>query len=40
MISYYTGTKVKWDNDKKEIIGNPAASALLKRNYRGKYVHP
>ena len=40
MIAYYTGTLVKWDEQKKEIIGNPAASALLKREYRGKYVHP
>ncbi len=40
MIAYYTGTQVKWDEQKKEIIGNPVASALLKREYRGKYVHP
>lgn len=40
MIAYYTGTQVKWDEQKKEIIGNPAASALLKREYRGNYVHP
>lgn len=40
MISYNTGTRVIWDSQKKEIIGNPEASALLSRNYRGKYVHP
>ena len=40
MISYYTGSIVKWDQNKKEIIGNPEASALLKREYRGKYTHP
>jgi predicted dehydrogenase len=40
MISYYTGTTVKWDQQKKEIIGNPEASALLKREYRGKLKHP
>jgi len=40
MISYNTGSIVKWDQDKKEIIDNPSASALLKREYRGKYVHP
>jgi predicted dehydrogenase len=40
MISYYTGSQVKWDQVKKEITGNPAASALLKREYRGKYIHP
>ena len=40
MISYYTGSTVKWDQEKKEIIGNPEASTLLKREYRGKYLHP
>ena len=40
MISYYAGSTVKWDQGKKEIIGNPEASALLKREYRGKYQHP
>jgi len=40
MISYYTGSEVKWDEEKKEIIGNPEASKLLRRDYRGKYVHP
>jgi len=40
MISYYTGSIVKWDQQNNEIIGNPAASALLKREYRDKYKHP
>jgi predicted dehydrogenase len=40
MISYYSGTQVRWDQHKKEIIGNPDAAMLLKREYRGKYVHP
>jgi predicted dehydrogenase len=40
MISYNTGTLVKWDQTKNEITGNPAASALMKREYRGKYIHP
>jgi len=40
MISYYTGTMVKWDQQKKEIIGNPEAAKLLQRDYRGKYIHP
>jgi predicted dehydrogenase len=39
MIAYNTGTIVKWDQEKKEIIDNPSASALLKREYRGKYLH-
>ena len=40
MISYYTGSQVKWDFQKKEITGNAEASKLLKRDYRGKYEHP
>ena len=40
MISYYTGSQVKWDFQKKEITGNSEASKLLKRDYRGKYQHP
>jgi hypothetical protein len=40
MISYYTGSQVKWDFQKKEITGNIEASRLLKREYRGKYQHP
>jgi predicted dehydrogenase len=40
MISYYTGSVVKWDSQNKEIIGNPEASKLLRREYRGKFVHP
>ena len=40
MISYYTGSVVKWDYQKKKIIDNPEASRLLRREYRGKYIHP
>jgi predicted dehydrogenase len=40
MISYNTGTVVKWDQARREIIGNPEASKLLKREYRGKLIHP
>jgi predicted dehydrogenase len=40
MISYYTGSIVKWDQKKREIMGNLNASGLLKRDYRGKYEHP
>lgn len=40
MISYYTGSLVKWDQTKNEIVDNKAASVLLKRDYRGKYKHP
>lgn len=40
MISYYTGSMVKWDQAKNEIVDNKPASVLLKRDYRGKYKHP
>jgi predicted dehydrogenase len=40
MISYYSGSVVKWDPIKKEISGNPEASKLLRREYRGNLQHP
>jgi hypothetical protein len=40
MISYNTGSVVRWDQKTNEIIGNSPASALLKREYRGSYIHP
>jgi predicted dehydrogenase len=40
MISYYTGTLVRWDFEKREIIANHEASKLLSREYRTKYKHP
>jgi predicted dehydrogenase len=40
MISYYTGSLVKWKQAKNEIVDNKEASRLLRRDYRGKYKHP
>ncbi len=40
MISYNTGSIVRWDQKTNGITGNPPAEALLKREYRGKYRHP
>ncbi|MEI6141234.1 MAG: Gfo/Idh/MocA family oxidoreductase [Mariniphaga sp.] len=40
MISYYTGSLVKWDQSVNAIVDNMQASRLLKREYRGKYKHP
>jgi len=40
MISYYTNSVVKWDNDNKTIIDNEQASKLLARVYRGTYERP
>jgi predicted dehydrogenase len=40
MIAYESGTKVEWDAARTEIRNNPAAAALLKREYRRPWVHP
>ena len=40
MISYYTGSTVKWDEKTKTIVNNSEAEKLLIRAYRGKHVHP
>jgi predicted dehydrogenase len=40
MIAYNSGSVLKWDQQKGEIIDNPKAAAMLRREYRGKYVHP
>ncbi len=40
MISYETGSKVVWDAGKEQIVDNPTASALLKREYRRPWAHP
>ena len=40
MISYYNGSEVKWDIEKRDIIDNAEASKLLARAYRGKYKRP
>jgi predicted dehydrogenase len=40
MISYKTGRSIQWDGDKEQIIGDPAASALLSRKYRAPYQYP
>ena len=40
MISYYTGTEVKWDSKNHVIIDNKKASELLVRPYRRDYKRP
>jgi len=40
MISYYSDSLVRWDDNSKSITGNPEASKLLKREYRQGYKHP
>ncbi len=40
MISYETGSTVRWDGEQLEIIDNPPAAALLQRTYRQPWQHP
>ena len=40
MISYETGSAVDWDEKTEQIANNPAATKLLKREYRKPYEHP
>jgi len=40
MISYETNSTVRWDAETMQVIDNPDASALLKREYRDPYQHP
>lgn len=40
MISYETGSKVTWDAANEQIVDNPAAAKLLKRDYRQPWRHP
>ena len=40
MIAYETASTVKWDEKAEQIIDNPAAAKLLKREYRKPYEHP
>ena len=40
MISYNTGSLVRWDETKNTIVDNPAAAGLMKREYRGSLKHP
>ena len=40
MISYYTGTIVEWDRQKKTILNNEQAAKLLARPYRGGRKRP
>ncbi len=40
MIAYDTGSKIAWDASREEIVDNPAAARLLKREYRQPWQHP
>jgi predicted dehydrogenase len=40
MIALEVGGRVEWDEAAGAVRGNPQATALLKRDYRGPWVHP
>jgi predicted dehydrogenase len=40
MISYYTGSEVKWDAQKQTIVDNKKAAELMARAYRAGYKRP
>ena len=40
MLSYKLGRSVTWDGQKEVCLGDPAANALLRREYRGPWVYP
>lgn len=40
MASYYTSSKVDWNEANGEVVGNEAASKLMARPYRGDYKRP
>lgn len=40
MIAYESGSVVTWDEQGEQIVANPAAARLLKREYRAPWKHP
>jgi len=40
MIAHQVGARIAWDEKSEQIVGNPAAAALLKRPYRTPWKHP
>jgi len=40
MLSYKLGRSIVWDGAKEQIVGDPAANALLARKYRGPWEYP
>jgi hypothetical protein len=40
MIAYETASTIQWDESSDQIVGNEAATNLLKRPYRKPWVHP
>jgi predicted dehydrogenase len=40
MLSYKLGRGIQWDGAKEEIVGDPEANSLLRREYRGEWKYP
>lgn len=40
MLSLKVGRSIAWDGEREQIVGDPEAAALLKREYRGPWVYP
>jgi hypothetical protein len=40
MLALKLRRSVHWDGEKQTIVGDPAASALLRREYRTPWVYP
>jgi predicted dehydrogenase len=40
MLSYKLGRSLDWDGQKEEVVGDPEANKLLRREYRGPWRYP
>ena len=40
MIAYNARARIVWDAEREEIVGNPMAAKMLKREYRAPWKHP
>ena len=40
MLSYKIGRSIQWDGVKEQIVGDPEANKLLRREYRAPWVYP
>ena len=40
MLSLKLGRSIEWDGEKEQIVGDPQANQLLRREYRGPWVYP
>ncbi len=40
MLSYRLGRSVRWDGDREQIVNDPEATRLMRRDYRAPWVYP